>query len=464
MKTRHVDGTDAKRVLAGMIQNTAVCSRIASQWKDDDGGLFAANTENLVASWCIRHVRKYGKAPGEKILTIFERWSDKHDGEPELIDSVARGLNETNRMYISEKWEQDSTEYLLDVSRDLFDSVRLERECSDIKEALEAHDVARARKIRSDSRMVEMGLGSMCKPPLEYEPWAAAFSKNQDDSLIFYPDGLGKFFGKSLCRDSLVAFMGPDKSGKSYLLIDAAFRAIRTRRRVAYFEAGDLMESGVLYRLGQRATRRPARAGTVRFPIGYDNETKKPITEDRTFNEDLSSSVAYKAFRRICREGDLFRLSCHANSTLTVAGVSGLLKSWEQTDGWRADVIILDYSDILAPPFGMKESNEQIDENWKQLRRLSQETHTLVLTATQSNAAAYTGKDTTLSRKHFSGRKTKLAHCNAMVGINCTDADKEKGVARLNWVVRRDASFSSRKVATIIGCLKVASPAVLSFF
>jgi hypothetical protein len=311
---------------------------------------------------------------------------------------------------------------------------------------------------------IELGNGSLVKPPQDYIPWAQAFDSDRRSPLINYSGGLEKFFGGALSRESLISFMGPDKTGKSFWLLDVAFRAIKARRRVAYFEVGDLMQDEVLLRLGSRASRIPLEPGTIHIPLEIDSETKQVVDYDeRTFTEGLSARHAYKTFRKICRNRDVFRLSCHPNGTISVDGLRQILSDWHR-GGWMADVVVIDYADILEPPRGLLDPLVQTDETWKRLRRMSQELHCLVVTASQSNAAAYQDKTSTLGRKHFSGRKTKLAHVNGMIGINYNDEDKKNGVMRLNWVVKRKGKYEESKSVTVAGCLDVAAPAIISVF
>jgi hypothetical protein len=132
--------------------------------------------------------------------------------------------------------------------------------------------------------------------------------------------------------------------------------------------------------------------------------------------DGLTAREAFAKFKACCRGEDQLRLSCHPNGTLSVQDVSSMLNDWSRED-WRPDVVCIDYADILAPPAGIKDSLEQTDMNWKLMRRLAQEHHCLVLTATQANADAYK-TDRALRRSNFSGRKTKLAHVGGMLGLN----------------------------------------------
>ena len=67
-------------------------------------------------------------------------------------------------------------------------------------------------------------------------------------------------------------------------------------------------------------------------------------------------------------------------------------------------------------------------------------------------------------KKHFGGRKTKMAHVNGMVGIQVTPAEKEKGICRLNWIVRRGARYSEIAPCWAAGNLALACPTMVSYF
>lgn len=455
MKTRRYEGNDLRRVLAGMVTDQTVAARVASKWTDD--GLFDSGWANLVGGWVVDYVRKYGSPPNGQLRSLYERWADGREVE----DSVARGV-ERFLQYVSDEFQANgpvSSDYLLDVAGRYFTRVRANQLLERATEEMEGGRAEDAVEQMARASRVELGAGALIKPAEEYEPWAQAFDPERRRPLVEYSGGLERFFGDTLSRDSLVAFMAPDKSAKSFWIMDVAYRGLKGRKRVAYFEAGDLLQDEVLMRIGQRAAMRPWKAGKIRWPTAIDDEGATQF-EERRFSEELTPSGAYKAFRRVCRGRDVFRLSCHPNNTLTVDAIRGYLSDWEREE-WVPDIVVIDYADILAPPVGYRETIDQEDAKWKLLRRLSQEMHCLVVTATQSNAAAYSNAGT-LGRKHFSGRKTKLAHVNAMVGINYNDDDKEAGIQRLNWVVRRNASYREGQAVRVAGCLALACPAVVS--
>ena len=67
------------------------------------------------------------------------------------------------------------------------------------------------------------------------------------------------------------------------------------------------------------------------------------------------------------------------------------LDDWEAREGFVPDVIVIDYADLLEADGKSTEFRHKQDSIWKGLRAMSQKRHALVLTATQADAASYTG-------------------------------------------------------------------------
>jgi len=96
------------------------------------------------------------------------------------------------------------------------------------------------------------------------------------------------------------------------------------------------------------------------------------------------------------------------------------------------------------------------------MRSLSQRLHCLVLTATQTNRAAFDVR--VLRREHVGGDHRKLAEVTGMVGINQSAEEKDLGLYRLNWVVQRSLDFSEDRCLWTASCLAVNDPCIHSSF
>jgi hypothetical protein len=132
-------------------------------------------------------------------------------------------------------------------------------------------------------------------------------------------------------------------------------------------------------------------------------------------------------------------------------------------EGWIPDVVVIDYADILAPPPGIPAGErEGINENWKQMRSMSQSRHILVCTATQADAGSYEAN--VIRRQNFSDDRRKLDHVTGMFGINATHSELGMGAYRLNWLKRREDAYTSAKHIHVAHCLNLGRPHVKSSY
>jgi len=465
MKVESRDSKEERRVLIGMIVDPLVLSRLASKW-DKDNGLFYSQWSNIIANWCVKHFLKYGKAPGKHIEDIFEQWASasKDKTTTQLVSSFLSGLSGE---YESLQGESN-TEYVLDVAGRYFNEVRLGRLIQAVQDDLEDKKVDQAYTRLNTFGRLEIGAGAGVDVLTDETAIKEAFQENLEP-LVHYRGALANFFGNALERDAFVSFMGPEKRGKTWWLLDLAWRAMVQGKRVAFFEVGDMSQNQIMRRWMIRVSKHPLTPKTIKFPRFIEREPHEKYAkvdlEEIDYDQGLSWEMAWKACQGVIKKlggnQSLLKLSVHPNSTLSVHGVRTILQTWER-EGWVPDVIVVDYADILAPPQGIVESRDQINATWKGLRALSQSFHCLVVTATQSDAASY--KQDLLGRTNFTDDKRKFAHVTGMVGLNSSREEKEYGLMRLNWLVLRESEFSEDKCVHVAGCLDVGNPAVLSCF
>jgi len=453
LKTEKYDGTAPRMVLIGMVTDRVVCGRVASQWIPE--GLFDSSWMNLVAILIINYFKKYNTAPGDQLIHVFETWASETQASEEAIQAIERFLVSLNDVE-----QEDCSDYVLDLAGKYFNKVRLERDIEAAKIDLQAGRVGDA-EARFERRVkVNLGARSYVEPAADPNLWMEAFSRDRRKPLVRFHGDYGKFVGDAFVRSSLFSYMAPDKVGKSTHLIEFAYLAVRQRNRVAFFDTGDSDVEEVMLRFALRTLRLPEYAGDYSIPSGWGPDGK--LVSSALPHEEANPLEGYREFLKMCRSTNSFRLACYENSSMSAADIDGVLDDWD-VEGWRPDVIVLDYADILAPLKGIRDKDDQIDETWKALRRMSQRRHCLVMTASQTSSLAYTMDDSALLRKkHFSGRKTKLAHVNGMLGINVNDKEKDSGEARINWIVRRKAKYNESHFCRIAGNYALGCPAIVS--
>lgn len=426
-----------------------------------------------IAKWCLDYYRQYKKAPQKDIESIYRGWIESVDPSEDQIEATHDFLDRLSSQY--EKQYDINIPYMLDeLSRFM-----ARRKLSVLQESLAYHlsegDSEEAERAVLEYKSVDAGASTGTDLLNDDKAWTDAFAEKEQPIIEFSGDA-GKFFNSALTRDALIAIQAPEKRGKTWMCIELALRALRQRRKVAFFEVGDLSESQTTKRFGVRFASRPLRknqCGVIQIPKsiqffdGDDDEEDLPenvrkagcdviydyVTREKHLT--LNSTIAgRRRFLKTCglsEKNPYLMASTHPNSSINIRGIEGILDRWKLEKEFVPDVIIIDYADILAPEDSTKQARDQINDTWKAMRRMSQEKHCLVIAPTQANAASY-GSDVQ-SMQNFSEDKRKMAHVTGMMGLNQNHHEKDIGVMRLNWIVLRESPFNTSNCLYIGQCM-----------
>lgn len=467
MKVVKFGGAEERDVVLGLIVSPEVLAKVAPAWKGD---MLPSAWANAVGGWCVEYYREYGAAPGKTVESLFAKWQADNPGlkdEAALIDKYLEGFDGR----YTRRAKEVNPDYVADAAGRLFNKAAVARLSDALEGDVAAGDIEAAVKRLKGFREVECGTAAAVNLLQDGDAVTTVFTEKREP-LVTYPGPLGEFFEDVLERDAFVAILAPEKRGKTFVMMDVAWRAMLERRRVAFFEVGDLSREQTLRRFYTRAARWPMKTprSPVRWPVKINKDAGEgePLVEFRelVFPHGLTPEKAREALKdtmekRVRSKDPYLRVSVHPTNSISVLGVKSILEDWDR-DGFRADVVVIDYADILAPVSGAGETRDQINMTWKLLRALSQERHCLVLTATQANAASYSSD--LLDMTNFSEDKRKFAHVTAMWALNQSADEREHQLQRWNWLVVRESDFSTRKCVYVAQCLGLAQPAVLSSF
>lgn len=468
MKVTKKSNKQERRILTAMVVDDVVLGRIAVKWQDR---MFKSTWSNIVAKWCIRHYKKYKKAPKGDIEGIFERWAEvtKDKNAVEMVGKFLNGLSEDYKTLSKEI----NSQYIIDIAGRYFNQIHIENLLESVQDRIDSGKTDKAHEALVSYNKIDMGVGEGINVLQDEEAIKEAFT-SKTKPLITHPGALGEFFGGGFEREGFVSFLGHENVGKSFWLLDTVYRAMLQRKRVVFFEAGDNSRNQVMRRLLARVCYRPIKIGTIEIPTVIKKKQKKEgfkilvKYDDRTYNKKLGWRMAIKKCKRVMRKTvkskkPFLKLSCHHNSTLHINTIENILQDWNREEEWVPDVIVIDYADILDMTYSGIEGRDRINKTWKELRSLSQKHHCLVVTATQADAKSY-DKEGVLGMSNFSDDKRKIAHVTGMVGLNQNSYEKKRGFMKLNWIKKRDEYFNEKRIVYVAGCLSVSNPAVRSCF
>ena len=181
-------------------------------------------------------------------------------------------------------------------------------------------------------------------------------------------------------------------------------------------------------------------------------------------SEPLTSKEAQKEISDFFIKHDRhFKLSSHANGTLSIKQIEALLSTWEKQEDFVPDLIVVDYADLLVAE--TKEFRHGQDEIWRGLRKISQQGgQPLVVTATQADAGAY--EKNKLTASNFSEDKRKHAHITAEYALNQDTKGREKklGIIRIGEIMMREGDFNIGNEVTVLQNLRRGRPFIASYF
>lgn len=511
-----------RRIIVGLIVSSDFLRRIAPFWSED---LVEANEMRRIARWCLEHWEKYGTAPDRDIEQVYLdaiRREAVPRAEAELIEGILTSVSDEYG-----RGEQFNADYLYDQTVAFFRERELAQHSAAVADLTERGRIEEAERLSAGwtprSWATSRGLDLGTEPG--YERVRGAFEE-ASKPIVTYPGAFGGLINRHLIRGGFVAFMGFEKKGKTFWLTEVAFRALRQRCNVAFFQAGDMPEAQYIRRIAIYLARRsddPEYCAAHWRPVTdcAENQFDVCIRADRNCDHGVYDSDQYQAYKdepnkfqtmpvltklatvnpgykpcdaagctkhvpcawvvrvpdkpvltgehaeRVVREffaryKRRFRLVTYPSGTLTCNEMQSCLDEWERQDDFVPDVIVTDYADIMAAT-EEREFRHRQNAVWMRLRAISQRSHALVVTATQTDADSY--KADTLKLSNFAEDKRKYSHVTAMFGLNQDPYDREKslGIMRINTILAREGAFNTADVVHVLQHLAAGRPFVESY-
>jgi len=472
MRKTRVDSGLQRTFIQALIASDAFLAGAAAHL---DTSLIESPHLRMIADWCIKYHEAHHQAPRRAIEPIYYTWSEKQEEQTDEDDAIRTLLGGLSEDYAAAG--DINVPYLLDELAVYITQRKLHGLRDDLETQLFQGDVEEAILSVNGFRASTIGRGAGIDPLGDSEAWTMAFTEDSEP-LIQLPGAAGKFFGTSLARESLIAIQAPEKRGKTWWCIELVLRALHQRRKVAFFQVGDLSEGQILRRLAVRLSARPMwhrDCGEYSLPRAIERVQDKngdftmevirrPAKIHAASINQEAAVEAVKKFHRSCGtnpDTTQLMLSVHSTGSTRVADIESILTGWEVERGFIPDVVVIDYADILAPQTTRLDVRDQVNETWAAMRRLSQDRRCLVISPTQANAASYNGK--TQSMANFSNDKRKMAHVTGMFGLNQNETEKGQGLMRLNWIVLRESPFIASECLFVAQELALGRPMCCSW-
>ncbi len=458
MEVHVIEGIAERSAISSLCLNTQVLAAIAPGWTPD---CFPSKWANIVGGWAAKYYNEYKEAPGvQGITALYADWAAGSDSDTAgIVNKWLTALDPDQSV---------NPEYAIGQIQKIITKTAVKRITEKVTGAIGNNKLDAAIELLDNwKRPIAASQQDYLSIFENIETVKAELESANQEPLFTYKGAFGQYINPLLIRDAFVAFLSPTGRGKSTFLMDFAVRAAAQGNNVAFFTTGDLSRGQVLRRLQVKFAGKPLQPGAFYVPKSVQYEGKEPKVERAMHHEPngLSPEEGVAAFKKAAGRfrPDAFRLECASAGTITAADIANKVEKWAE-HGWVADVVVIDYADILAGLGKTAEPRDQINNNWIAMRAMSTDFHNLVITATQADTE---GMDTwCLSLRNFNGDRRKWDHCTAVMGINVTPVEKKLGVARFNHLKLREAEFASDlpHMVAVAGCTKVGAPVITSCF
>lgn len=519
--SKNTNQTQIERlVVTGLITSTEYTAQIAHFFNPS---LFLSTSAKRLGKWAFDYYKEYGKAPETSIEGVYYEKLKSEKIDKETAEDIEQILIDLNDEFTENPID---IPYLVEQTRIYFIERNLLVNAKQVEALVSNGNLDEAKKLALNFELNfdrELEWDADFSNDTIYDKIEEAFA-DASKPLFTLPKQVGEMMNDQLVPGGFIAFLSPEKRGKSWLLLELAIAAVKQGVPVAFFQAGDMTEKQQIRRVAIRLNKKSdkekytsAHFQPVRDCVHNQRDnctrgcrecdhgifetkteaevrweiTKKELVEAYEENPDYKpcwNCLEYRDNRwgavwlekvKGCdalttneaksKWSDFFgkpnrnlRLASFSNGTLTDRVMRNKLKEWKKA-GFVPKVIIIDYADLMENP--MVEFRHKQNQIWKDLRKLSQDDgQPLVITVTQADADSYNKKS--MGLKNFSEDKRKYAHVTAMYSMNQSPDGREKsiGIMRLGELLIREGEFDTNKEVFVLQNFRRGKAIISSFF
>ena len=218
---------NARVVLASLITDPVVAAAIRP-----DEVRFSAEEYRDIAKLATDYFAKHGEPPKSAMTILLAELAEARGEAAENVLRTAEDIADRTDGFTVP--ESDNSRFVIELSQDVFGMVRVD----ELYDALGVAKQTRQFKIARDAIAAfvppRVAADSFISPLTDLDQMRTAFAVNTEPDLIELPGDMGRFLEGALRRDSFVAVTAPEKTGKSYFMLNLAVHALRQRRRVVF--------------------------------------------------------------------------------------------------------------------------------------------------------------------------------------------------------------------------------------
>jgi hypothetical protein len=505
IRRNKIDTLIEEKILTGMIVSDSFCRDIIP-FVEPKGIIETPYIETGIR-WCQEYYLKYKKAPSGHITDIYEIEKENLKEEDQI--SISKIL-----VKISEQYEEGSfnEDFIKDRAISYINSRAISNAANHAIVLLQSGKVDEAEETIQNYRKVSVETCGW-EDPFAPDTIRNHFADEQlkKSHLFAMPGPLGMFLGP-FERNWLVGVLAPAKRGKTFWLMEMGLQALFSKKKVVFISL-EMNSQRVKRRMYKRLTAQSSETKEYIYPVFdckknqenicnkscrqnsirlLDSEGQKPQYSAEMEYRPCSACMGKNEFepetwfttRTIQKMknkkaiklldaqaahfgysknfGSNFRLLTYPAFSANLKRVRGDINKIIDIQEFVPDVILIDYADILAPEDSRVTGRDRIDETWKSLKRMSDELHCMVGSASQSNRGSFDKKNVTQTDTAEDIRK--IANSDLFLAINQTPQEKRESRQRIAKIASRDEGFDQYEGCIVLQQLALGQVCLESYF
>ena len=404
---------------------------------------FENSDYKTLVAYIQNYFEKYARPPKKLIISYMEKNNAKFQDET-LYQSLRKTLI-TSAETMDELLDKYESQYIIDDAEMFIKTAELKRCFNDIQLALDNDDEENALKVYQNITIPEIQRSKIITFEDDLDKQREALSKNTN-LIVHFKGEVGQLVGP-LNRGDFFTWVAPTGTGKSWFLMWTA-KQCRQQGLNVLFLSLEMQEQSVLRRFLQLYYKRVLYGNehgeevrVARFVKNEDDKYKvfhKNIDAKKLMPEDITLLRA-KAMGKYPRG----RLKIECRAGINIGELKAILSELKYQGRFVPDVIILDYADKMTTSRRVSSEREALGVIWKDLRDLALDMNILLVTASQTNRAAW---DKHFTRDSIAEDSRKLNEVSGAIGIMSNRKDRELGLLMLRLLKTRDGWFENRDV------------------
>ena len=448
-----IDTKDEKDIIVGMTISDQYCKEVRQLVKSPY--LFQTPQYRKIVGWIIEYWDNYQKSPGKELRELFYFHRDSlEDSELNIIEETLKTIEEqsfnADKGFNFDLYHEKAFRYL--------NKQNLLQLAAKIKGYAERGEVSRAENVLSGYKKLKKDIGQGLDPLNDPDIVDRIFSETEQE-IVHIPGALGEaIIGTG--RGELMGIGGASKSGKSYMLMELAKYCLLDELKVALFtlEMTDVKYAKRFYANLVKGTFRNSESEKI-VPKVVDGK----LTFDWVQPHKITANDVIREQNRIKmasgRGGIRFFDTTSSGCTLT--DIITKLDNLAYYEDWEADVVIIDYADILESENKNLPSYEQESEKWKLMKReIAQKRNSFVISASQLNKGGLISYKTGIA--DIAGSIAKFNHVSIWLSMSVNEREKQAGLVRCT-VQGRHGDFDTIDEILITRCLSIGRPVLDSY-